>query len=181
VRPDGGDMKEREPRPWQVGLPKAGKQAFFIAAPLLTAAALTLAGVVGGAPGAFKWPGATLLFLSVTAMVLIASIQLGYYALQYEYTRAELDEYIGVRQFVKHPDTELDQMVRRASGLYERGYRRASTCFNGGTLMLGLGIAAALAPPPHGDQAGYRTVAACLVLAFTALDAGWIAYELVTH
>ena len=74
------------------GFGAAAKEAHFIAAPLLTAAALSLAGVVAGADDAFRWPGITLLLLVATSMTLVASIQMSYYALQFKFTEAERKE-----------------------------------------------------------------------------------------
>ncbi|MGK3941376.1 hypothetical protein ABK046_23430 [Streptomyces caeruleatus] len=71
------------------GFGTAAKEAHFIAAPLLTAAALSLAGVVAGADDEFRWPGVTLFLLVATSMALIASIQISYYALQFKFTEEE--------------------------------------------------------------------------------------------
>ncbi|MDH6452409.1 MULTISPECIES: hypothetical protein [unclassified Streptomyces] len=163
----------------RLGLPEAAKQALFITAPLLTAAALGLAGVVGGAAKEFQWPGITLLLLVATSMILILSIQLGYDALQFRYTPAQVEEDIRVHGRVHHSAEELNAIVNNAFKVYKRRIRHAIFCFNLGTLMLGLGISAVLVPPPCTPQPGWRMAAAVLVLVCTVLDAIWIAYDLM--
>lgn len=163
----------------RLGLAGAAKEALFITSPLLTAAALSLAGVVAGAPKQFKWPGVTLLLLVATSMILILSIQLGYSAVQFRYTRADVEEDIAVRGLTKHTPAEVNAIAKKALDAYTQSIRHAIRCFDAGTLMLGLGISAALVPrhPFASTQSECRTGAAVLVLVCTVGDGLWIAYE----
>jgi len=158
------------------GFGAAAKEAHFIAAPLLTAAALSLAGVVAGADDAFRWPGITLLLLVATSMTLVASIQMSYYALQFKFTEAERKERQKARGWTEPTEDELKVILRESQIAYEDNLRYAGVVFNCGTLMLGLGIAAALVPPPCGghDQAAWRIASAVLVLVCTIADAVWV-------
>lgn len=161
---------------YRYGTPEAAHQAHFIAAPLLTAAALGLAGVVGGAPNEFKWPGWTLLLLVITAMLLILSIQLGYFAVQFKFECSDVEEDFRIHGTALDA-TRINSIVLTARETYAKYIERAMTCFNFGTLMLGLGIAAALMPPPCTNQADSRTAAAVLVLVCTVFDGLWMLYE----
>ncbi|MGW6736171.1 hypothetical protein [Streptomyces sp. NPDC055013] len=156
------------------GFGEASKQAHFVAAPLLTAAALGLAGVVGGADDEFKWPGITLLLLVMTSMALIASIQMGYYALQFKFTEDEMEERRKARLWPPLTEEERRLILEHSQITYENSVRRANITFNAGTLMLGVGIAAALVPPDCADQPGWRTGAAVFVLLCTIADGVWI-------
>lgn len=165
----------------RLGYDAAIKEAHFIAAPLLTAAALSLAGVVGGADDRFLWPGPTLLLLVATALTLLGSIQLSYYARQFLFTYRELEQHR-----VDHADmwhgkegdpelrAELLPIYTQARHRYRRFARYAVHSYNAGTLLLGLGIAAALAPPSDGKQVLWRWVAAGLVTVCTFVEALWI-------
>ncbi|MFS8200855.1 hypothetical protein ACLVWQ_19480 [Streptomyces sp. CWNU-52B] len=165
----------------RLGYDAAMKEAHFIAAPLLTAAALSLAGVVGGADKRFLWPGPTLLLLVATAMTLLASMQLNYYARQFLFTYRELEQ-----NWIDHVDKwhnragdpELRKVLlpkhNKAQVRYKKFASRAVHTYNAGTLLLGLGIAASLAPPGDGKQALWRWTAAGLVAACTLAEGVWI-------
>ena len=156
------------------GFGAAAKEAHFIAAPLLTAAALGLAGAVAGAEDAFRWPGITLLLLVVTSMTLIASIQLSYYALQFRFTKKEWEERRAINESAEPTQAEEQRILQQSQIAYEDNLRYAGVVFNCGTLMLGLGIAAALVPPDCGAQAAWRIASAIFVLVCTIADAVWV-------
>ncbi|MCL8011773.1 hypothetical protein [Streptomyces sp. AS02] len=156
------------------GFGGAAKEAHFIAAPLLTAAALGLAGVVAGADDEFRWPGVTLLLLVATSMTLIASIQLAYYALQFKFTWDEREERRKALRWAEPTDAEKKVILRESQIAYEDNLRYAGVVFNCGTLMLGFGIAAALVPPDCGEQFVWRMTSAVLVLLCTIADGVWV-------
>ncbi|MGD1219634.1 hypothetical protein AB9Q10_14560 [Streptomyces krungchingensis] len=150
-----------------------------MAAPLLTAAALSLAGVVAGADDEFRWPGATLVLLVITAMTLIFSMQLAYNARLYLFGVEDLrNHYAGLRGEGVVPDLRIQQEYTAADRRWREGHRNAVLAFNTGTTLLGLGIAASLAPPDCGKQAVWRWTAAAIVLAGTAADTIWVFWKL---
>ncbi|MER5942222.1 hypothetical protein ABT121_33510 [Streptomyces sp. NPDC001928] len=162
----------------KLGYGAASKEAHFVAAPLLTAAALSLAGVVAGADDEFRWPGATLVLLVVTAMTLIFSMQLAYNARLHLFAFGELkDHYDGLRPGGV-PESRLQQEYQAADTQWRQGQRRAVWVYNAGTTLLGLGVAASLAPPECGKQAAWRWTAAAIVLAGTAADTIWVFWKL---
>ncbi|GAA4068461.1 hypothetical protein [Streptomyces shaanxiensis] len=168
---------ERDPwaAPEPYGYGHASASALFIAAPLLTAAALSLAGVVGGADDEFQWPGPILLLLVIAALALIASIQFAYHARLYLYSYDDLECWLGpdhVKAFA--PDLRTKQEEDQA--IWAKYQLWAVHSFNFGTILLGLGIAAALVPPDCGEQPEWRWTAAVVVLLATLADAAWVTY-----
>jgi hypothetical protein len=160
---------------------RASAVAHFITAPLLVAAALSLAGVVGGADTHFRWPGPTLLLLVFTALTLLASIQLSYHARQYLYSYQDLSDWYS-KEYVDWNDKH-EKEVYRLRPQQEKHFKHWQTlnkpavhCYNTGTVLLGLGLAAALVPPDDGKQAMWRWVAAALVTVAALAEIAWIAH-----
>ncbi|MFJ3796835.1 hypothetical protein ACIPSJ_11145 [Streptomyces sp. NPDC090088] len=172
--PSDGQGGALEPPP--LGIGAATKEAHFVAAPLLTAAALSLAGVVGGADDAFRWPGPTLLLLVVTALTLIFSMQLAYNARVYLYSRQDLADDYADLESGPPPDDYIDELYGLAQTRWRNENRHAVAVYDLGTVLLGLGIAASLAPPDCGRQAAWRWTAAVVVLVCALADGAWAAF-----
>lgn len=162
--------------PVPLGYGQASKEAHSIAAPLLTGAALALAGVVAGAGDkVFRWPGVSLLMLVATSMALIASIQLHYYSRQFLYSRQDIHDWYDLDDGPGH-ELQLTRLYAWQGDDYTKwaSYNdRAVRCFNAGTVLLGLGVVAALIPPDGVRQASWRWAAAALVLVCTAAETAW--------
>lgn len=174
-RPEQENEDDYAPK---LGYASASKEAHFVAAPLLTAAALSLAGVVAGADDEFRWPGATLVLLVITAMVLVFSMQLSYRARIHLFSFEELrDHYEGLRPNGVDGD-RLNSEYRAADRQWRTDQRRAVRAYNAGTMLLGLGVAASLAPPECGMQVPWRWTAAGIVLVGTAADTVWLFWTL---
>ncbi|WP_021594562.1 hypothetical protein [Actinomadura welshii] len=161
--------------PIPLGYVYAAKEVQTIAAPLLTAAALSLAGVVAGASDdAFRWPGVTLFVLVTAALLLLVNLQLHYYARQYLYSRADIQAWVPDAD----GDTELRKALYAAQGddynIWAKFNNAAVRCFNAGTLLLGTGIAFALIPD-GGKQETWRWVTAVMVLLCVGADIVWTA------
>ncbi len=171
--PDTSKNRWHAPEPYGYG--PASASALFIAAPLLTAAALTLAGVVGGADDEFQWPGPILLLLVISALALVASIQLAYHARLYLYSYDDLACWLGPKH-VEANALKLKAKQKKDQEVWTWYQLRAIHAFNAGTVLLGLGVAAALVPPGCGRQAGWRWTAAVVVLIATLVDAVWVTY-----
>jgi hypothetical protein len=158
-----------------MGYGPAGAMALFVAAPLLTAAALGLAGVVGGADDEFAWPGPILLLLVVASLTLIASIQLSYHGRIYLYSYDDLVNWLS-SEYVDTRKVELWQEQKADQAKWRKYNTAAVHCFNAGTVLLGLGVAAALVPPECSRQPEWRWTAAGIVLAATVVDGFWVTY-----
>lgn len=161
--------------PEPLGYGPAGALALFVAAPLLTAAALSLAGVVAGADDEFAWPGPTLLLLVVASLTLIACIQLSYHGRIYLYSYDDLVNWLSEEHVEKFKE-KLWEDQRKDQDKW-RKYNTASVhCFNAGTVLLGLGVAAALVPPECSEQPEWRWPAAAIVLIATVVDGIWVTF-----
>ncbi|MES5816538.1 hypothetical protein [Streptomyces sp. RG80] len=178
-RPDG-EIVLSKTKPVKRGYDTATKDVFFIAAPLFTAASLSLAGVVAGAADKFLVAGLTLLLLVGSSLSLIAAIQMNYHARQYLFSAAELTQELKTMPAwaADVHNTELARHVQKehlpADHKYREIARRSVHCYNIGLLLLGLGVACALAPRDCGEVA--RWVACGMVLAATIGEAVWIYY-----
>ncbi|MEO3826901.1 hypothetical protein [Actinomadura sp. B10D3] len=163
-------------QPIPLGYSYAATEVRTIAAPLYTAAALSLAGVVAAASkDTFRWPGATLLLLVATSLMLVASLQLHYYARQYLYSRADIDAWFphGVSK-----QTEIYKKLCIWQGNDYKKWAKFNNSgihfFNLGTVLLGFGVALALIPPDGGRQESWRWAAAILVLVCAVADLVWV-------
>lgn len=161
--------------PEPLGYGPAGAMALFVAAPLLTAAALSLAGVVGGADDEFAWPGPTLLLLVIASLTLIASIQLSYHGRIYLYSYDDLVNWLSEGHVERHR-VELWKEQKKDQATWRKYNTAAVHCFNAGTVLLGLGVAAALVPPECSKQPEWRWPAAVIVLIATVVDGFWVTF-----
>ncbi|AZQ40648.1 hypothetical protein EJ357_28745 [Streptomyces cyaneochromogenes] len=131
--------------------------------------------MVGGADDEFQWPGPILLLLVIAALALIASIQLAYHARLYLYSHDDLVSWLGPGHVEAFPK-KLRLQQAADQKIWARYQLRAVHAFNAGTMLLGLGIAAALVPPDCGEQPEWRWAAAVVVLIATVVDAVWVTY-----
>lgn len=164
-------------QPTPLGYGHGAKEAQFVAAPLLAAAALGLAGVVAAAEEkerVFLLPGPTLLMLVLSAMSLIYSIQLAYHARKFLYSQQDVLDWYGA-DIINQP--LLWKELRRAQStdfkVWERYIRGANRYFNRGTVFLAFGVAAALAPGKGSSQPPWRWCAAGIVLLCAIGEIAW--------
>ncbi|MCI3275990.1 hypothetical protein [Streptomyces cylindrosporus] len=162
-------------QPTPLGYGQGAKEAQFVAAPLLAAAALGLAGVVAAAKDkVFLLPGPTLLVLVLSAMALIYSIQLAYHARKFLYSQQDVLDWFGAE--IIDNDLLWQELREAQSGdykLWERYNNQANRLFNWGTVLLGFGVVAALAPGRDSSQPYWRWSAAGIVLACTFGEIYW--------
>ncbi|MFF7469612.1 hypothetical protein [Streptomyces sp. NPDC008092] len=161
-----------------VGYPKplgqagASEAALFTAAPLLTAGALTLIGVVSADADKFRLPGTSLLLLVLTVIALVTSIQIGYQARQRLYSYQDLKDWLAVEKpepaFVKAQHKDYVKWFDQT--LF------ASVTYDFGTVLLFLSVSLVLVPQ-HGLTAlRWATIAVAL-----AATVGQTAWSLVTY
>ncbi|MFC4906069.1 hypothetical protein [Actinomadura gamaensis] len=171
-------MMPRLEKPTPIGAIAAGKDMITVAAPLLTAAALTLSGIVASVEDKyFRWPGVTLLALVLASLLLIASIELHFHARQFLYSRAEMEEWLEnevIDGGLMYPVYCAWHDEDFKHGCRYKGW--SVGCFNLGALFLGLGVAIALVPMADTRESGWRWGAFTLVLGGTILEACWVLY-----
>lgn len=176
VKPISGSDAMPQPRnPVPIGDIAAGREVITIAAPLLTAAALSLSGIVASVePRYFKWPGVTLLALILASLLLLASIELHYHARQFLYSRAEMDDWLPRDLSVNSRLYRQFCICQNEDFLYGSKFNaRSAGCFNAGLVLLGVGVAIALAPPAHAAESEWRWTVSVLVFAGVLLDTAW--------
>ncbi|TDB97628.1 hypothetical protein [Actinomadura sp. 7K534] len=164
--------------PTPLGYAEAAKEVRTIAAPLLTAAALSLTGVVAAANDEnFRWPGLTLLVLVIASLLFVASMQLHFYARQYLYSIADIEDWYGSRISGEEPNLYEALLAQQGDdfGKWRRFNNGATNSFNAGTLLLASGIALALIPQV-GREMEWRWSAVALLVACTVIDLIWIVY-----
>ncbi|TDC64419.1 hypothetical protein E1200_20310 [Actinomadura sp. GC306] len=169
-------MPHISPRP--LGYVEAAKEVRTIAAPLLTAAALSLTGVVAAAhDDNFRWPGLTLLILIIASLSFIASMQLHFYARQYLYSIADIEDWHGSDIASADPDRYGALLAQQGDDFskWKKLNNGATGSFNAGTLLLASGIALALIPHV-GREMEWRWAAVALIVACTLIDLAWIIY-----
>ncbi|GGJ20714.1 hypothetical protein [Streptomyces brasiliensis] len=162
-------------QPIPLGYGQGAKEAQFVAAPLLAAAALGLAGVVAGAgDDLFLLSGPTLLVLVLSALLLIYSIQLAYHARKFLYSKQDVFDWYGLA-IREQPQRLLQLCIEQGNDFrtWVVYNNRANSLFNTGTVLLGFGVAAALAPGHDSRQQPWRWGAAVMVLLCTLGEIYW--------
>lgn len=130
------------------GSPVAAEATQFVAAPLLAGAAVATIGVVGADGAQFRWPGPSMLALTIAATCLLNGIQLALRARHYLYNRGDLEAWRGA--------LGDDSRARRLAMRHNRDFmvwRRinnwSAISYEAGLGMLLLGLAGLVAPPDH--------------------------------
>ncbi|MFF7978020.1 hypothetical protein ACFZDK_02670 [Streptomyces sp. NPDC007901] len=155
--------------PYPLGYAEATTSTQTVAAPLLSAAALSLVGVIIVDSTKFRWPEVTLLLVVASSISLIASIQIGADARKYLYNRATIQDWYTDEQakrsaaLAKHSEHFIQWRVRN---------RRAVVAFNAGTTLLILAVSSALFP--RDNHAVVRWIASGMTLASALVEAWWI-------
>lgn len=118
--------------------------------PLLAGFGITSVVVVSDDDGSFRWPGLTILVLTVAALILLGAVQCAYHA----------------RLYLSKDDPDYDKAsfwVSWTRALYDIGLL---------ALLAGLGLVVA---PLHdtGGEAGFRWTAACVALCACVVQFVW--------
>lgn len=163
----GGFRPPRWAKPAPLGYGQAADAAHFVAAPLLTSAAVALIGVIGADGDKFRWPGPALLGLALAATALVGSVQYGFHARALLYSAADVADWWGDQDVTEHC-AELRERQHEHFRQWQVKIGRAVLAYNLGTTLLGAGVAACLAPPADATGA----MALCRWLAFGAVAAG---------
>lgn len=174
----GGFRLPQWAKPAPLGYGQASDAAHFVAAPLLTSAAVALIGVIGADGDKFRWPGPALLALAMAAMALVGSVQYGFHARALLYSAADVAAWWGQEDLTGRR-AELRQRQHEHFGQWQIKIGRAVLAYNLGTALLGAGVAACLAPPTSttGPAALCRWLACAAVAAGALGELGWALYS----
>ena len=145
--------------------------------PLLAGFSTTSVVVVSDDAANFRWPGATILVLTVAAVVLIAAVQFAYHA---RISLAELSGRDGSpapSQGISHSETDTQQISEQQDGCYKQGLtrtKRTRWAYDIGLFALLAGLGLAVAPlRAIGVQADLRWGAFGLAFLATVLELVW--------
>lgn len=178
-RTPSGKRKWRRPTP--LGFGAAIEAMSTIAAPLLAGFSITLMGVISQAPEMIRWPGAAILALAFSSILLVACVQFGFRARTYLYSKTELEEWESTREY---NDSEVEHLYvnhEEHFGEWERWSNWARRTYNAGIVLLGTAVAITVAPPEHhGDhpltcaEMSLRWASSSILLTAAAAEAIWI-------
>lgn len=130
------------------------------AATLLAGFAIAFVGLAVSSSAALRWPGWTLLVLTLAGLVLIFAVQGGFWARAYR------------------PDVSSEEASRWPLLLdeYERWTLLTRWAYNVGIALLLGGMALAVVPPTGSDQMALRAVAAVVTGAAALGELAWAVY-----
>ncbi|MCX4698395.1 hypothetical protein OG252_20670 [Streptomyces sp. NBC_01352] len=157
--------------PYPLGYAEASVSTQTVAAPLLTAASLSLLGVVLVDGNDFRWPGATLLLVVTASISLIGSIQLGADARRFLYNRQTLEAWYTPEELDRGPLAQVEQEAHFI--VWKVRNQRAVIAFNSGTMLLVFAVSSALIPSGD-DHAVWHWIATGLALAAALVEAWWM-------
>jgi len=128
-----------------------------VAAPLLAGFSIAFIGLVIGSVGAFRWPGWTLLSLTLSALLLITTVQGGFWARHYR------------------PDVSAEDRPGWTLAIPEftRWLYVTRWSYNSGIALLLLGLALALFPRSHDPDSVWRQIAAWIAGAAALGEVLW--------
>ncbi|MGW8378252.1 hypothetical protein [Streptomyces sp. ODS28] len=151
-------------KPAPLGYGQAADAAHFVAAPLLASAGVALIGVIGADGGRFRWPGATMLALSLAVLALVGSVQYGFHARALLYSVADLEAWWGTEDLGDRQEA-LRSRQHRDYGLWKSTIDKAVSTYNTGVALLGAGVSLCVAPGPgtSAPDAVLRWVACAVV------------------
>ena len=176
------EQQDRASRsPYEVPTPygeAAGSElASSVAAPLLAAGAIALAGVVVQQEDSLRYPGVVLVLLVAAVLMLVVAVQCGYWARQYAITPDEL------RQWWPDPNPARLKMMREEQYVHIARHRmwsnRAAITFNAGILLLWMALGLAVMPKGGMQEPIWRWVAAGLACLAVVVEVTWVVLGLL--
>jgi hypothetical protein len=143
-----------------------------VAAPLLAAAAVTLAGVIIQQEDALRLPGTTLLILTGAILVLVASVQCGAWARRYMTTPDQMHSWWPGANPARRAIIEQEQRLYSKRLNIWAGL--AALTFNVGLVLLWSGLSVALVPTDNSAQPGLRWVACVVAATGAVIEVIWV-------
>lgn len=147
-----------------------------VAAPLLAGFALaSITGILTAAEH-FRWAGLAALILTAAAVLLVAALECNLNARTYAWPlHTEPAPLVAWAAEPEPSPGDPDDPVYRAAVLarWTTWTRWTRLLYNAGIVALFASLSCALVPPAHDPTAGYRWVAAVLVLVACLVEIGW--------
>jgi hypothetical protein len=134
-------------KPAPLGYGAALTSATYIAAPLLAGFSFASIGLVATSQDKFRWPGASLLLLTIATILLVSSLQHGIICQKFFYSRDELNNWWTEEEFEERLDDFSDEQKSHFRAWRKYGWR-ALLSYNLGIAALGAALATLLVPLP---------------------------------
>ncbi|MFI5876470.1 hypothetical protein ACIBAH_29260 [Streptomyces sp. NPDC051445] len=159
-------LRWHQPAPY--GIAEARQSMSGGAAALLGGFSIALTGVIAQAPDAIRWPGWSLLLLTLASVSLVACVQCGFWARSYMYSYQEIADWRS-----NDPTVWTDYEAKKLRSKQEEDARegsdwedRAEWTYHLGLLLLAIGLGLVLAPADDSNEPWVRWIAA--IIAFAA-------------
>lgn len=170
--PDGAVPTPRSGITWNPPAPYGSAAALegmgAIAAPLLAGFSLTLTGLVIDKHDALRWPDATLLFLTLAAVLLLATVQCTFWARRHVVTPSEITQWWpDAHRSYRHDALRQQQWTHHAG--FQRWSGRARRTYALGTLSLMVALTLVLVPNRSVVHLGVGRLAAIATAALAVL------------
>jgi hypothetical protein len=140
------NFRELWEQPDPLGISAARESMTGGAAALLAGFSIALIGVIAQAPEAMRWPGWSLLILSLAAGMLVTCVQCGFWARSYVYSRQSIVDW--------RPEPWEDWEEKHLRATQQKDFKawrewesRAEACYHLGIVLLAVGLGLAVAPP----------------------------------
>jgi len=164
------------PAPWQItwpyGYPQAVDSAGSVAAPLLAGFSVTLLGIAIASSTDMRWANEAMAVLATAAAVLLFAVQAAFNAKRWMVTPADLLAW-WPRPEVEPGMEQLHVWQAQHKKEHDKWAAWFRWSYNFGLILLLLGVAVCLVPPPVGTNSSRWL--ACGIAGGTALaEAGWV-------
>lgn len=163
-------------KPEPLGYGQSADFAHFFAAPLLTAAAVVLIGVVlSTETDKIRYPGPVLLLLVLAVVALVTSVQSGFHARSRLYSAADVTAWHG-EEDVRRNYEALQKRQRENCQEWKRVIECAVMAYNIGVALLGFGVALCLVPlgSAHTLNAVAQWMASGALAIAAAIELFWV-------
>lgn len=173
----GGPTPARPPgrawvQPAPYGLTQARQSMSGGAAALLAGFSIAIIGVIAQAPDSIRWPGWSLLLLTIAAAFLVACVQCGFWARAYLYSHSEILDWRPGQWDEKEEKALLDeqQSCESVGSTWEDA---AEWTYHLGLIALATGVGLVLAPSTSSHESVVRWAAASVAFASALIQGGW--------
>lgn len=169
-----------ESKNWPMGYPAAMDSTTTVAAPLLGGFSIALIGVVAQASDHFRWPGVTLLLLTLAAIAFISCVQCGFWAKQYLSRPDEVMSWFDQDGLADWERAQLKSRLSQQQSIRAHGHviwiARTTRCYSLALIFLIAGVAVVLAPTvasPGNEESAFRWVASGVASCYLVFELFW--------
>jgi hypothetical protein len=159
-------------QPAPLGITAARESMTGGAAALLAGFSIALNGVIAQAPESIRWPGWSLLLLSMAAISLVTCVQCGFWARAYVYSYQTLVDW-RPQPWAEWEENHLRSMQEEDFKSWRRWESRAEIAYHAGIALLAVGVGLTVAPPNSDGEAPLRWAALGIVCTCAFIQVAW--------